>query len=196
MSLYCVGVEFGDEVITSPLTFVATANAISHLGATPHFVDIDSRNLSLSSKKISERLEEVAIKKKDKVYNKETGKRIAAILPIHVFGMPSDIFELKKIADYWNLPIVEDAAEALGSKVYLSEKNYIHCGLIGDLGVISFNGNKLITTGGGGVIITNKKSLATRCRHLSTTAKENHRWDFIHNEIGWNDRMPTSKLKS
>ena len=190
LSLHCIGVKNGDEVITSPLTFVASANAISHLGATPHFVDIDSSNLSLSSKMISKRLEEVAIKKKGKIYNKDTGKRIAAILPIHVFGIPGDILELKKVADYWNLPIVEDAAEALGSKVYLEKNNYIHCGLIGDVGVISFNGNKLITTGGGGVIITNNKDLAKKCRHLSTTAKEKHKWEFNHNEIGWNDRMP------
>lgn len=190
LSLHCIGVERGDEVITSPLTFIATANAISHLGATPHFVDIDSRNLSLSPKMVNKRLQEVAIKKKGKIYNKETGRRIAAILPIHVFGIPADMLELKKIANNWNLPIVEDAAEALGSKVYLDKEKYIHCGLLGDMGVISFNGNKLITTGGGGVIITNNRNLAKKCRHLSTTAKEKHKWEFIHDDIGWNDRMP------
>ena len=110
-------------------------------------------------------------------------------MPVHVFGMPADLFEIK-IADDWGLPIVEDAAEAIGSRLFINKGNFIHCGLVGKMGVISFNGNKLITTGGGGVVITNNKDLALKCRHLSTTAKINHQWEFDHDEIGWNDRMP------
>ena len=109
---------------------------------------------------------------------------------MHVFGIPADIIEIKKVAKEWDLPIVEDAAEALGSRHYIDENNYVHCGLIGDIGVISFNGNKLITTGGGGVIITNNEKLAFDCKHLSTTAKKKHKWEFDHDDIGWNDRMP------
>ena len=190
LSLHSVGVQAGDEVITSPFTFVATANAVSHLGAFPHFIDINPFNLSISSKLLSETLSKNAFKKEGKVYNIKTGRRIAAILPVHVFGIPGDMIRIKEIANEWNLPIVEDAAEALGSRHFIEEKDYIHCGLIGELGVISFNGNKLITTGGGGVIITNNEKLALYCRHLSTTAKKKHKWEFDHDEIAWNDRMP------
>ena len=172
LSLHCV-CKAGDEVIT-PFTFVATANAISHLGAFPHFIDINPLNLSLSSKFLSETLSKIAYKKEGKVFNIETGRRIAAIVPVHVFGIPADIFKIKEIANEWNLPIVEDAAEALGSRHYVKNNSHVHCGLMGDLGVISFNGNKLITTGGGGVIITNNEKLALDCRHLSTTAKKKH----------------------
>ncbi len=190
LSLHCVGVKSQDEVIVPPFSFVATANAISHLGAYPHFVDIKKSNLSLAPELIRKRLEQIAIRKNGRVFNTITGRRIAAILPVHVFGIPAELFKIKKLADDWGLPIVEDAAEALGSRHHIKENKYIHCGLIGDLGVISFNGNKLITTGGGGVIITNNKELALKCRHLSTTAKKKHLWKFDHDEIGWNDRMP------
>ena len=190
LALHCVGVEFNNEVIMPPFTFVATANAISHLGAYPHFVDISSKNLSLAPELVRKRLEEIAIRKHGKVFNKITGRRIAAILPVHVFGMPAELFKIKEVAEDWGLPIVEDAAEALGSRHYVDKNRFVHCGLIGDLGVISFNGNKLITTGGGGIIITNNKKLAMKCKHLSTTAKKNHPWEFDHDEIGWNDRMP------
>ena len=172
LALHCVGVEFNSEVIMPPFTFVATANAISHLGAYPHFVDISSKNLSLDPELVKKRLEEIAIRKNGKVFNKITGRRIAAILPVHVFGMPAELFKIKEVADEWGLPIVEDAAEALGSRHYVNKNIFIHCGLIGDLGVISFNGNKLITTGGGGVIISNNEKLAMKCKHLSTTAKK------------------------
>lgn len=190
LALHCVGVEFNDEVIIPPFTFVATANAISHLGAYPHFVDISSKNLSLAPELVRKRLEEIAIRKNGKVFNKITGRRIAAILPVHVFGIPAELFKIKEVADYWGIPVVEDAAEALGSRHYIDKNRFIHCGLIGDIGVISFNGNKLITTGGGGMIITNNEKLAVKCKHLSTTAKKNHRWEFDHDEIAWNDRMP------
>lgn len=190
LALHCLGVQAGDEVLTSPFTFVATANAISHLGAFPHFIDINSLNLSLSSKSLSERLKKVASKKNGKVFNIETGRRIAAILPVHVFGIPADIVGIKNLAEEWGLPIIEDAAEALGSRHLIKNKVFVHSGLIGDIGVISFNGNKLITTGGGGIVITNNELLAKKCRHLSTTAKKNHKWEFDHDEIAWNDRMP------
>ena len=190
LALYCLGVKPNDEVLIPPLTFVATANAISHLGAIPHFVDINPVNFSLSKDLVKERLQKVALKKGNEIYNKETGRRISAIVPVHVFGIPGDILELKKVADEWGLPIVEDSTEALGSRVFRGPKDLIHCGLIGNCGVISFNGNKLITTGGGGVIITNNENLAFRCKHLSTTAKKDHKWEFLHDEIAWNDRMP------
>ena len=191
LALHCVGVKPNDEVIIPPFTFVATANSICHLGASPHFVDIEPDNLSLSSRFLEERLKRIGTKRNGEVYNNVSGRRIAAIMPVHVFGIPADIYEIKKIADNWGLPIIEDSAEALGSRIFQkNQSSYIHCGLIGDLGVISFNGNKIITTGGGGMIITNNKKLAEKCRHLSTTAKKSHKWEFEHDEVGWNDRMP------
>ena len=188
--MHCVGVRTNDEVIVPPLTFVASANAISHLGAIPHFIDINAVNLSISAQKINQRLEKIARKQGNKVINNKTGRRIAAIMPVHVFGMPANMLEIKKIADIWGIPIVEDAAEALGSRHFISKNSYSHCGLIGEMGIISFNGNKLITTGGGGIVITNNDSHAAKCRHFSTTAKINHKWEFDHDAIGWNDRMP------
>lgn len=189
LALHCIGVKPNDEVILPPISFVATANAISHLGAKPHFVDIEKNNLGLCPKSLQERLERVGIKQSGVVFNKETGRRIKAILPVHVFGMPANISDIKKIADDWGLQIIEDAAEALGSRHFI-DGSFIHCGLSGDLGVISFNGNKIITTGGGGMLITNNYKLAEKCRYLSTTAKTNHPWEFNHTETGWNDRMP------
>ena len=123
------------------------------------------------------------------VINKKSGRIIKAILPVHVFGNPMDILELRKISKKWGLPIVEDAAEALGSRIISNNRN-IHCGLLGELGIISFNGNKIITTGGGGVIITNNEIYAKKAKHLSTTAKKSHPWEFYHDQIGWNDRLP------
>ncbi len=189
MALYILGVRNGDEVLVPPYSFVATANAVSHLGAIPHFIDIDHSSLSMSPHALDERLKEIAYKKNGKVYNRQTGRRISAILPVHVFGVPADLDSISIIARNWGIPIVEDAAEALGSWIKINNKK-IHCGLIGDVGIISFNGNKLITSGGGGVIITNNKQLAFRAKHLTTTAKINHPWEFDHDEIGWNDRMP------
>ena len=190
LALHCIGVKPNDEVLIPSFTFVATANAISHLGAIPHFLDIDPLNFSLSKDIVKERLQQFAYKKGKEVYNKSTGRRISAIVPVHVFGIPGDILGLKEVADEWKLPIVEDSTEALGSKIFKDKNDLVHCGLIGNCGVISFNGNKLITTGGGGMIITNNENLASKCRHLSTTAKKNHKWEFVHDEVGWNDRMP------
>ena len=140
-------------------------------------------------KALERRLNEVAVLKDNDVYNKITGRKISAVVPVHVFGLPAKIQELKKLCSKWKLPLIEDAAEALGSKSRVSSK-YLHCGGIGDLGTLSFNGNKIITTGGGGAILTNNKKFADLAKHLSTTAKIPHPWDFIHDQIGWNDRLP------
>ena len=143
-----------------PLSFVATANSISHLGAVPHFIDIEPKCLGMSPQALQRRLEEIACFKDNELINKNTGRRISAVVPVHIFGLPANIIELKKICTEWKLPLVEDAAEALGSRVEYSKK-LIHCGCFGDLGTLSFNGNKIITTGGGGAILTNNKKLAS-----------------------------------
>ncbi len=189
LGLYVLGVRNNEEVLIPPFSFVATANAVSHLGAVPHFIDIDESTLSMSPNILDKRLKEIAFKKDNKVFNKKTGKRIAAIVPVHVFGIPADLEAIRRISQSWGIPVLEDAAEALGSWINVDKKK-IHCGLIGDMGVISFNGNKLITTGGGGVIISNNKELSLKARHLSTTAKISHPWEYDHDEIGWNDRLP------
>ncbi len=189
LALHVMGVKREDEVLLTPISFVATANAISHLGATPHFIDIEKLSLGMSPLALEKELDFLGIKKGDNVINKKTGKRISAILPIHVFGHPADIIKIRSIGKKWNLPIIEDAAEALGSWRKDGVKN-IHCGLFGDMGIISFNGNKILTTGGGGVILTNNSEKALKAKHLSTTAKIDHPWEFDHDQIGWNDRLP------
>jgi len=185
LALHLVGVRYGDEVLVPPLSFVATCNAISHLGAIPHFIDIESKTLGMDPNCLEKHLEEIVLYKNGHLFNKETGRRISAICPVHVFGNPANCYALKEISQKWSLPIVEDAAEALGSSICKK-----HCGLIGEIGVLSFNGNKIITTGGGGALITNNIKLAERAKHLSTTAKKDHPWEYFHDEIGWNDRMP------
>ena len=189
LALHVIGVKFGDEVLVPPYSFVATVNAISHLGAIPHFVDVEDSTFSMCPKALDLQLERIAIRKNGKVFNRETGRRIAAVMPVHVFGITADLISLSRISKNWGIPIVEDAAEALGSWLNFEGKK-IHCGLQGELGVISFNGNKLITSGGGGVLITNNEKFALQAKHLSTTAKVSHPWEFDHDEIGWNDRMP------
>ncbi len=189
LALHLIGVRAGDEVIMPPLTFVATANSVAHLGGSPHFVDIESDSLGLCPIALENRLNEVAIKKEGKIINRFSGKKISAVVPVHVFGMPANIEEIKKVCLRWNLPLIEDAAEALGSKVRISNK-LIHCGCFGDIGTLSFNGNKIITTGGGGALLTDDDDLAKLAKHLSTTAKVNHPWDLFHDQIGWNDRLP------
>ena len=189
LALYVMGVRSGDEVIMSPISFIATANAVSHLGAKPYFVDIERNSLGISPTALQKELNLIGIKRGQTVFNKKSGRRISAILPVHVFGHPSEVLKIKAISEEWNLPIVEDAAEALGSwKVHKEKK--IHCGLIGDIGIISFNGNKVLTTGGGGVIITDNKEKALKAKHLSTTAKIDHPWEYDHDQVGWNDRLP------
>ncbi len=185
LALHLVGVGPGDEVLLPTLSFVATANSVAHLGAVPHFVDVERSALGLCPKALAERLEAVGEKRDGRLVNRDTGRRIAAVLPVHVFGHPAQVDQLRAVADAWGLPLVEDAAEALASW-----RNGTHCGLFGVVGTLSFNGNKLITTGGGGALLTNDDQLAQRARHLSTTAKQPHPWAFEHDAVGWNDRLP------
>lgn len=185
LALHLVGVCPGDEVLLPPLSFVATANAVAHLGAYPHFIDVESSELGLSPNALQAQLERVAKWRDGRLINCETGRRIAAVLPVHVFGHPAEISQLREVTDTWKLPLIEDAAEALGSW-----RDNTHCGLFGSIGTLSFNGNKLITTGGGGALLTNDAELAQRARHLSTTAKRPHPWAFEHDAVGWNDRLP------
>lgn len=185
LALHMVGVRPGDEVLVPPLSFVATANAVTHLGALPHFVDIEPTTLGLDPVALASRLEQVAERRDGQLFNRLTGRRLAAVLPVHVFGHPADGIALMEVANSWGLPVVEDAAEALGSW-----RGDTHCGLFGAVGTLSFNGNKLITTGGGGALLTDSCELAELARHLSTTAKLAHPWEFDHDAVGWNDRMP------
>jgi perosamine synthetase len=185
IALLLAGVKQGEEVITQAVTFVATCNAISYCGAQPVFLDIDKATLGLSPLAVKGFLATFAECRDDGIYNKSTGKRIAACLPMHVFGHPCDIVGLKRVCDQYGIPIVEDAAEALGSR-YSNN----HCGTFGKLGVLSFNGNKIITTGGGGMILTDDDELARQAKHLTTTAKLPHVWQFVHDQVGYNYRMP------
>ena len=185
IALKVAGVEEGVEVITQPLTFVATCNAISYCGASPVFVDVDEDTLGLSPVSLNKFLRDNTIQKSNRCVNKVTGKVIAACVPMHTFGHPARIDEIAEICNEYNIALIEDAAEALGSKY----KNK-HLGNWGKLSAFSFNGNKIITTGGGGMITTDDESLAQRCKHLTTTAKVPHKWEFFHDEIGYNYRMP------
>ena len=185
LALYALGVEAGDEVITQPLTFVATCNAIKHCGADPVFVDIEPESLGMCAGSLSGFLQANTINKDSKLINGNTGKRISACLPMHTMGHAADIIEIRKVCDEWGIPVVEDAAEALGS--YFDRQ---HCGTFGDIGTLSFNGNKIITTGAGGAVVTDDGELAPRLRHLATTAKLDHPWEFVHDEVGFNYRMP------
>jgi len=189
LSLFLAGVRANDEVIIPPLTFVATANSISHLGAVPHFVDIEQESLGICPNALDQHLSDCAEIKGSEVFNKISRRKIAAIVPVHVFGLPAKIQEIKQVCLKWNLPIIEDAAEALGSKIKVNNK-FTHCGCIGDIGTLSFNGNKIITSGGGGAILTDNDSYGNLARHLSSTAKVEHPWDFYHDFIAWNDRLP------
>jgi perosamine synthetase len=186
MALLLANVEKDDEVISQSLTFIATCNAISYIGAHPLFVDIDRDTLGLSPEALNKYLNNNAKKKEDGfTYNAISGKRIKACVPMHTFGFPCRIDEIAQICDEWNITLVEDAAESLGS--YYKGK---HTGTFGKIGTFSFNGNKTITSGGGGALVTNDKDLAKRAKHLTTQAKVPHAWAFVHDEIGYNYRMP------
>jgi perosamine synthetase len=185
LSLLLAGVKKNDEVLTQALTFIATANAISYCNATPHFVDVDKETLGLSPDLLKKYLSDIAEVRDNVCYNKETGKKIAACVPMHTFGLPICIDELVAICNEYHIPVVEDAAESLGS--YYKKQ---HTGTFGLLGTFSFNGNKTITCGGGGAIITNDDDLAQKAKHLSTQAKVPHQWEYEHDEIGYNYRMP------
>ncbi len=185
ISLILAEVDKDSEVITQPLTFVATCNAISYCNAKPIFVDVDRDTMSLSPFALQSFLEKNTIIKNNKCINKKTKKIIKACVPMHSYGHPCRIDEIKKILKKYHIFLIEDAAESLGS--FYKNK---HTGTFGKLGVISFNGNKIVTAGGGGCIITNDKTLAKKAKHLTTTAKVSHKWDFNHDMIGYNYRMP------
>jgi aminotransferase in exopolysaccharide biosynthesis len=186
VALLLAEVAPGDEVITQPLTFIATANAISYCSAQPVFVDVERVTLGLDPGKLNDFLINNGVLKSDgRCYNKTTGRKIAACVPMHTFGHPVRIDQIRGICQKYHIPVIEDAAEALGS-FYKGQ----HAGTFGDIGILSFNGNKPVTTGGGGMIITNGEALAAKAKHLTTTAKQPHPWEFIHDEVGYNYRMP------
>lgn len=185
LGLVACGVKKNDEVFVPTITFAGTANAITYSGAVPHFVDSELETLGIDPIKLEKYLKEISIKKGKFYFNKKTNRRISAIIPVHVFGNICQIDKILKIAKKYNLIVIEDAAEALGS--FFHNK---HSGTFGMVGCFSFNGNKILTTGGGGAIITNNKLLAKKIKHLSTTAKINDPWEYIHDAIGYNFRMP------
>ena len=185
ISLLLADIQREDEVITQPLTFIATCNAISYCGAKPIFVDVDRDTMGLSPESLKGFLESNCEVVSGRCINRSTGKVIKACVPMHTFGHPCRIDEIKEICDEWNIVLVEDSAESLGS--FYKEK---HTGTFGKLGAFSFNGNKIITSGGGGVIVTDDEALAKRAKHLTTTAKVPHPYEYSHDEIGYNYRMP------
>jgi len=187
IALQLAGVKYGEEVITQPLTFVATPNAISHCGAKPVFIDVDLDTLGMSPEKLEDWL------KKNTKYNQSTKRTInqstnhsvSAIVPMHTFGFPCRIDGIVEVANKYNIPVIEDAAESLGS--FYKGK---HTGNFGLAGILSYNGNKTITTGGGGMIITDDEQLAVKAKHITTTAKIPHPYEFVHDEVAYNYRMP------
>lgn len=185
MCLHLTGVGCGDEVITQALTFVATGNAISYCGAHPVFIDVDKDTMGISPSSLRTFLENYAGISNGVCFNRQTGRIIKACVPMHTFGFPCRIKEVSEVCKKWNIELVEDAAESLGS--YMGDR---HTGTFGRLAAISFNGNKIITTGGGGMIITDDEDLAKRAKHLTTTAKVPHAYEFVHDEVGYNYRMP------
>lgn len=185
IALRLAGVKSGDEVITQALTFIATTNAIIYNGAYPIFIDVDLDTMGLSPQAVSNFLEEFAERREDGCYNKKTGCRISACLPMHTFGFPVHINELITVCQSWGIALVEDAAESLGSE-YRGNPT----GGFGIIGAYSLNGNKIVTSGGGGVIVSNDISLGQRAKHLTTTAKVPHPYEYVHDEIGYNFRMP------
>ena len=185
LALHAVGVKPGDEVIVPTLSFVATANAVAHCGAIPHFVDSSDQTLGLDPIALRDHLRTTAVSREGQLTNSQTGRRISAIVPMHTFGHPMQIAELLAVAKEFNLVVVEDAAESIGSFV-----GSVHTGTFGACGTLSFNGNKTITTGGGGAILTNDENLATKIRHLATTAKKPHDWEYLHDAVAFNYRMP------
>jgi perosamine synthetase len=185
VALTLAGVRQDDEVIIPTLTFVATANAVAYCGAVPHFVDSDAATLGIDPEALRARLQAVGERRGAELVNRETGRPIRAVMPVHVFGHPCDMDRMAAVCAEFGLPMIEDATEALGS-LYKGRP----CGGLSFAGVLSFNGNKIVTTGGGGAIVTDDADLARRAKHLTTTAKRPHAWAFHHDEVGWNYRMP------
>lgn len=185
IALKLVGVQPNDEVLVPALSFVATANAVAHCGAVPHFVDSSPDTMGMDPAALADYLASIVESSSQGSRNRHTSRRIAAIVPIHTYGHPVDMAPLMEVANRYKLPAVEDAAESLGS-IYQGQ----HTGTFGKLGTLSFNGNKIITTGGGGAILTNDAELARHAKHLTTTAKRPHRWELFHDEVAWNYRLP------
>lgn len=185
IALKIAGVQADDEVFMPSLTFVATANAATYLQAIPHFVDVSEETLGLDPEKLEAHIQSIGVMKNGYLVNKQTGRIIRAVVPMHTFGHPVDLDPLIDLCERYNLVVVEDAAESLGS--YYKGK---HAGSFGLVNAVSFNGNKIMTTGGGGAILTNDDSLADYAKHITTTAKIPHKWAYDHDEIGYNFRMP------
>jgi aminotransferase in exopolysaccharide biosynthesis len=185
VALRLVGVQANDEVLTQALTFIATANAINYNQAKPVFIDVDRDTMGLSPSALKAFLEEFGELREGSTFNKKTGKRIGACVVMHTFGFPARIEKLVTICDAWKIPLVEDAAESLGSTV-----NGKALGGFGKVGVLSFNGNKIVTSGGGGAIVSNDLELAAKAKYLTTTAKVPHPYEYVHDELGYNFRMP------
>lgn len=185
MSLMLAGVQRNDEVLTQALTFIATCNALSYIGAHPVFIDVDKDTMGLSPVSVREWLAKNSEQKKGECYNKNTGHRVKACVPMHTFGHPVHIDELVEVLKEYNIELVEDAAESIGS-LYKGK----HTGTFGKVGALSFNGNKTITTGGGGMMLFNNEELGAYAKHITTQAKIPHRWEFRHDHIGYNYRMP------
>lgn len=185
IALILAGVKSGDEVLIPALTFVATANVVTYLNATPHLADSDEITLGIDTLKLDKYLSKISELRNDGCYNRQTGRRIKAVVPMHTYGHPVDLDPLTEVCSKYHLQIIEDAAEALGS--FYKGK---HTGRWGKLSVLSFNGNKIITTGGGGAILTDDPELGKMAKHLTTTARIPHKWDFYHDEVGFNYRLP------
>jgi aminotransferase in exopolysaccharide biosynthesis len=185
VALQLVGVRQDDEVITQALTFIATCNALSYTRAHPVFVDVDRDTLGMSAQALGEFLVQHCEQREGNTFNKTTGRRIAACVPMHTFGLPCRIEEIAALCNDWGIALVEDAAESLGT--YVGTR---HTGTFGKLATLSFNGNKVITTGGGGMIITDDDALAIHAKHLTTTARVPHPFEFVHDEVGYNYRLP------
>ncbi|MDX9931203.1 MAG: LegC family aminotransferase [Bacteroidales bacterium] len=185
LALLLSGVQQNDEVITQPLTFIATANAISYCGAYPLFVDVEKETLGMSPDALKTFLFENTEMRADVCYNKKTQRRIRALVPMHTFGHPCRIDEIVQICYDYKIECIEDAAESIGS--LYKEK---HTGTFSKTGILSFNGNKVITTGGGGMLLFNDEQMAARAKHLTTQAKVPHAWEFVHDDVGYNYRMP------
>ncbi|TNE29765.1 MAG: LegC family aminotransferase [Bacteroidetes bacterium] len=185
ISLLLAGVQRDEEVLTQALTFVATANTIHYLHAHPVFLDVDRDTLGLSPSAVESFLEEFGERRGADVYNKSTGRRIAAILPMHTFGFMVHMDEMLRVSEKWGIPLVEDAAEAYGCE-YKGKP----AGTMGVVGAYSFNGNKVITSGGGGILVSKNEEIATHAKYITTTAKVPHPWEYVHDETGFNYRMP------
>lgn len=185
MALLLAGVEREDEVISQALTFIATANAISYIGAHPVFIDVDRETMSLSPGSLRKWLSTFAEIKDGACYNRETGRRVKACVPMHTFGHPARLAELVQICEQYHIELIEDAAESIGS-LYRGR----HTGTWGKISALSFNGNKTITTGGGGMLLFQDAELGAYAKHLTTQAKVPHRWEFMHDHVGYNYRMP------